>query len=133
MSFSPPAGGGACSSSRGRAPGPSHAGPYSPRKFTPLRSPSGKTRLRNARMRPQNIVVAPVFESRRRRSLSMRRSTSALPFCGTIPTVRRSACASIQEKMCEQELIVWVSSRSWRTVNGNVASHASERAGSARS
>ena len=56
----------------------------------------------------------------------MRRRTSALPFCGIMPTVRRSACVSIQEKMCEHDPMVCVSSRSWRIVKGNAESHASE-------
>ena len=77
-------------------------------------------------MRPQNIVVAPVLESRRRRSLSVRRRTRALPFCGIMPSVRRSARSSIHEKMCEHEEMVWVSRRSWRMVKGKTWSHASE-------
>jgi hypothetical protein len=78
----------------------------SPRRFTPLRSPSGNTPLKKVNIRPQNIVVEPILESRRRRSLSVRKRVRALPFAGTSPTVSRSARSSIQENMCEHDAIV---------------------------
>lgn len=39
--------------------------------------------------------------------------------------MRRDARASIQENICEHDGIVWVSSRSCRTVKGKEVSHAS--------
>jgi len=105
---------------------PSHVGPYSPRRLTPLRSPRGKTALRKVKIRPQNIVLDPIFDSLRRRSFKVRRTMRALPFWGTIPSVSRSARDSIHENMWEQDAMVWVSSRSWRVVKGNVDSQASE-------
>lgn len=105
---------------------PSHVGPYSPRRLTPLRSPRGKTPLKKVKIRPQNIVLDPIFDNLRRRSFRVRRRMRALPFCGTIPSVSRSARDSIHENMWEQDAMVWVSSRSWRVVKGNVDSQASE-------
>lgn len=78
---------------------PSQVGPYSPLRFTPLLSPSGKTPLRKVNIRPQKMVVVPIFERRRRRSLSVRKSIRAFPFWGTIPSVSLAARASIHEKM----------------------------------
>jgi hypothetical protein len=104
---------------------PSHVGPYSPLKLTPLRSPNGNTPLRNVNIRPQKIVVEPILDSRRSRSFNVRSRIKAFPFCGTMPLVSRVARDSIHENMCEHDVMVWVSRRSWSTVKGKVASHAS--------
>jgi hypothetical protein len=108
----------------------SHIGPYSPLKFTPLRSPNGNTLLRKVNIRPQKVVVVPIFERRRRTSFKVLSKTRAFPFCGTIPLVRRRERSSIQSKIREHDAIVWVSNRSWRTVNGKTWSQASAKSSS---
>ena len=85
---------------------PSHVGPYSPLRLTALLSPNGNTPLKKVNILPQNIVVEPILDSRRRRSFRVRSNTRALPLCGTMPLVRRVARDSIHEKTCEHEAIV---------------------------
>ena len=80
-------------------PPPRHVGPYSPRRFTPLLSPRGKTPVKEVTIQPQKIVDVPIFERRRSRSFSVGKRISPLPFCGTIPSVSLSARASIHGKM----------------------------------